>query len=334
MKLSIAMTTYNGEKYIEKQLTTILNQSRQADEVIISDDHSTDDTARLVKNFIEYHQLEHWSFQRNQGAKGFIGNFFNAIKQTSGDIIFLCDQDDEWAENKLECMEQTMLKNTEIKALNTAVRLIDEKGSPLHLRQKRGYCNENILHQTVSEDELRQFPFAFLVKTNISPGCTMCFTRQLKEEFLKYETQCVQAKFPHDWFLNLLASVDNGTYFLNSNFTYYRMHENNTIGVNREEEEKTTEIKSTIQSRQEIGKFHYERASFILEEIPLNTAYKSYIEKYLKFTRERYRFLQTLSLKRLVYVYKYFNLYYHSIGVKGMISDIIYGLRLDGKFRK
>lgn len=328
------MTTYNGEKYIEEQLNSLLHQKRRIDEVIICDDGSTDCTANLVTAFIEKHRLEHWSFILNKENKGFIGNFFHAIKETSGDLIFTCDQDDIWQEDKLLEMEKKMKDNPEIQALNTAVKLVDAQGKALRVKARRGYCNENILHKIVEEGKLEQFSFDFLVKSNISPGCTMCFTKKLKEKFLAYESQCIQANFPHDWFLNVLASLEEGCFFWNRVFTKYRLHEDNTIGVETEAIESMTQVKSTKKLREEIGRFHVERARFLSENLPLDSQNKKYIQRYLEFTEKRYAFLQTLFIGKLFTLYKYGEMYYNAIGFKGILSDLLYGLKIEGLFRR
>ena len=328
------MATYNGEKYIEQQLNSILHQSRVADEVIICDDQSTDCTEDIVKDFIEKHHLKNWHFEVNATNKGFIGNFFGAMRKTTGDIIFLCDQDDEWEENRLQQMENIMIEHPDIMALNTAVKLIDGSGKPLSIKNKKGHCNANILHAVVAEDTFQAFSFEFLVKTNISPGCTMCVTRELIDKFLDYEEKCIEAKFPHDWFLNLLASLEGGTYFKNTVYTRYRIHEQNTIGVDTEAQEEKAEIKSTKQMREEIGKFHFKRAKFIKEELVLGEKNENYIEKYLLFVEKRYAFLKNLSIGKLCSLYKHIGMYYNTIGLKAMLSDVLYGLKLDQLFRK
>lgn len=334
MKLSVAMTTYNGEKYIDEQLESLRFQKRKIDELIICDDGSADGTPNLITDYIKKNKLEHWQFIVNEQNKGFIGNFFQAIKKTSGDLIFTCDQDDIWQEDKLKEMEKKIQNTPQIQALNTAVRLVDNQGANLYVKKKRGYCNANILHSSIKEGELKSFSFDFLVKSNISPGCTMCFTKDLKEKFLTYEELCVKTKFPHDWFLNMLASLDNGCYYWNKEFTGYRIHESNTIGVETGDAESLTQVKSTKELREEIGKFHVERANFLNENLPLSSEQKKYIQKYLEFTEKRYEFLQNLSFGKLCTLYKYTEMYYNAIGFKGMVSDFLYGLKMDDLFRR
>ena len=96
MKLSIVLSTYNGEAYITEQLDSILNQTRKADEVLIFDDCSTDNTPQIIEQFISGHNLTTWKFAVNHENKGWKRNFMEGIWSTSGDLVFPCDQDDIW----------------------------------------------------------------------------------------------------------------------------------------------------------------------------------------------------------------------------------------------
>ena len=100
MKISVCMATYNGEQYVEEQLRSILTQLEQTDEVVISDDHSTDQTIEVIKNLND----NRIKIFYNTNGKGFTANFENALKNATGDIIFLSDQDDVWLPGKVATM--------------------------------------------------------------------------------------------------------------------------------------------------------------------------------------------------------------------------------------
>ena len=110
-KISVAMTTYNGEKYVTAQLYSVLNQSLKPDEVIICDDCSTDSTVSLINEFIEKNKLINFRLILNENNLGYIKNFRKAISLASGDIIFLCDQDAIWQEDKIKTMAELMENN-------------------------------------------------------------------------------------------------------------------------------------------------------------------------------------------------------------------------------
>lgn len=97
MRISVCMATYNGEKYIREQIESILPQLGENDELIISDDNSTDNTIKIIEDLNDSRIKIHF----NKGEKGYVPNFENAIKNSSGDIIFFSDQDDKWLPNKV-----------------------------------------------------------------------------------------------------------------------------------------------------------------------------------------------------------------------------------------
>ncbi|QOV18874.1 glycosyltransferase [Blautia liquoris] len=227
-KISIAMATYNGEHYIEKQLDTILYQTRVPDEVIICDDSSNDQTAEIIKKFIEDHRLVTWHLNVNESNVGYKRNFYNAISKTTGDVIFLADQDDEWCENKLEKMTSVLEGNEKIVSLSCAVELIDGDSKKINHICQPGYYNCDFLYLKDAPAHLEFFDLAYIAKHNISPGCAMVITRLLAEKFLK----AYNFELPHDWFLNLLAAADERCGFLNESLIRYRRHNNNTIGAN------------------------------------------------------------------------------------------------------
>lgn len=107
MKISVCMATYNGEQYILEQLQSILPQLDASDEIIISDDHSTDKTIEVIKSLNDQRII----ISFNERDKGFTSNFENALRQASGDIIFLSDQDDVWLPTKVKTLVDSLQYN-------------------------------------------------------------------------------------------------------------------------------------------------------------------------------------------------------------------------------
>lgn len=99
--ISVCIATYNGEEFLKMQISSILPQLKPTDEVIISDDNSTDGTIAIINSFND----SRIKVFKNKN-KGLLSNFENALENSKGEIIFLSDQDDVWMENKVEaCME-------------------------------------------------------------------------------------------------------------------------------------------------------------------------------------------------------------------------------------
>lgn len=226
-KISVAMTTYNGSKYIIKQLDSLKNQSRKINELVICDDCSTDNTVELVNDYIKSNNLEGWNIYSNENNIGFINNFKQAIKKTTGDIIFLCDQDDEWCVNKISTMNDIIEKNNQVKLLSCSLAFIDENCKPYTPSNIPSWYQKMI---STSPEEITPIDFISICNTNFAPGCTMCFTREICD---KYCNMDYEYELPHDWLLALIASVDNGYFHLNKPLINYRIHSSNAIGVSK-----------------------------------------------------------------------------------------------------
>ncbi len=102
--ISVCIATYNGEAFVLEQLQSILKQLGSDDEVIISDDHSNDRTLELIRGLND----SRITVMLNSLENGYTRNFENALLHSKGDIIFLADQDDVWADNKVQVVLQAL----------------------------------------------------------------------------------------------------------------------------------------------------------------------------------------------------------------------------------
>ncbi|WP_457743351.1 glycosyltransferase family 2 protein [Sulfurimonas sp.] len=207
MKISICIATYNGEKYLKQQLDSILDQLENEDEVIISDDGSTDNTLEIIKS-CQDSRVQVYDTEVFQSP---IFNFENALKYTSGDIIVLCDQDDIWEKNKLATIKQSFED-----CLPTTVAL----------RMYNGRCIDE--NGVVIEDDLfeylhiREGFFQNIVKNSFI-GCNIAFTRALLEKVLPFPK-----KIPmHDVWLGTNAYLYGEVKFIDKKVFRYRIHKNN-----------------------------------------------------------------------------------------------------------
>ena len=98
-KISVCVATYNGEKFIYDQLQSILDQLLENDEIIVSDNYSTDKTINIIKSINDCRIKIYFLKKKN-----LIKNFENALFHAKGDYIFLSDQDDIWLPNKIKIM--------------------------------------------------------------------------------------------------------------------------------------------------------------------------------------------------------------------------------------
>ena len=226
VKISVAMATYNGERFIGEQLLSLVNQIRQPDEVVIVDDCSTDNTVSVIKSFIEENNLlQKWKIYINGENLGYKRNFKKALSLTSGDIVFLCDQDDIWCEDKLESIAKLFSKNPNMLAINSSFFSVDSFGKTHGYEKNRGKNNYGLIDFTLKKP-LTKIPLSSVFHKNISPGCTQALTKELVKEYVD-KSECY---LPHDHELNLLAAKNGGLWFYDAPLIKYRLHESNTIG--------------------------------------------------------------------------------------------------------
>ena len=201
--ISVAMATYNGEKYIEKQLDSIRTQSIPIDEIIICDDGSNDLTLSIIDNYIQKYPNFPIFLHENETNLGYRLNFKQALSLTKGDYIFLCDQDDIWFKDKVKDMVEKMETNPSILVLASSFVFVNEQGQTYKEKLKRGMSNNNLYIRPVKENDLVPVDFDLYLTRNFFQGCSLCIRKSLKEELLTSFSNTIH----HDWFINLMAST-------------------------------------------------------------------------------------------------------------------------------
>jgi glycosyltransferase involved in cell wall biosynthesis len=199
--ISVCIPTYNGEKYIKEQLDSILCQLSESDEVVVSDDSSTDLTLKIIKNIKD----KRIKILPNNNFNSPIYNLENALKHAKGCFIFLSDQDDIWMPDKVE----TMLKALEkVDLCISDCELIDDNGAIL-------YSSFFKLNHS------RNGFFRNLVK-NSYLGCCMAFKRDILRYILPFP-QCIAM---HDIWIGLCVELWGSSLFIDKNLIKYRRHDN------------------------------------------------------------------------------------------------------------
>lgn len=112
MNISIAMATYNGAEHLQAQLDSFVSQPRLPEELIVTDDCSTDNTVQILENFAKIAPFK-VIIHRNDRNYGYCGNFNQALLRTTGDLVFLSDQDDVWFSEKIERMAAVAGEDTQ-----------------------------------------------------------------------------------------------------------------------------------------------------------------------------------------------------------------------------
>ncbi|PLR90781.1 glycosyltransferase family 2 protein [Bacillus sp. T33-2] len=203
MKVSVAMATYNGEKYLKPQIDSILSQLSSDDELIISDDHSSDQTLSIIE---EYKKVDPRVKLFINEESGVTSNFENAIKHTQNDIIFLSDQDDVWKPEKVETVKSYYKQNPEIQMIMSDITVVDNElnttiDSFYEFRGSRKGVIKNIIK-------------------NSYIGCAMSFRKELKAKILP-----IPRKVPmHDMWIGLVADMNDAALLIPEKLIFYRRH--------------------------------------------------------------------------------------------------------------
>ena len=245
MRISVAMATYNGADYIIEQLDSIRNQTRQVDEVIISDDHSPDGTYDIVKKYIEENNLNGWRVIYDTVGKGLKDNFYSALNEVTGDIVFLADQDNIWYENKVEELEKVYIDNPKIKCVNNSFLYIDKDGKEIKFIPPDGTSNNGLILQEIKQGDIVQIPLSLVLNKNIGPGLCMSVKRDVIDIYLK-NTRKVEL---HDFEINCIAANENGLFFYHNIYDGYRIFDGQSVSVGIVKKRSKREVlKEKIQS--------------------------------------------------------------------------------------
>ena len=197
-KISVAMCTYNGEKFINEQLESIVKQSRQPDELIICDDKSSDRTIEIINEFKKGVSFN-VKLIINSKRLGVSKNFEKAILNCTGDIILFSDQDDVWMENKISKIEKQFINNGNIALVYTNALLVDENLANL------GYTLWDSLNfKKKDQDRFLKDPIKVLIKRNVVTGATMA----LNANYIKSITPIPEI-WIHDYWIAILLAIRN-----------------------------------------------------------------------------------------------------------------------------
>lgn len=220
--VTVLLATYNGEKYLEEQLKSILEQSYTDFKIVIRDDGSNDNTNEIINRYAEVFpdKIEVCPSSCPTGSAA--GNFFKLIELYSDEYIMLCDQDDIWLPQKIEKTINAMKKAEEENGKDTPILVhtdlyvVDEKLNII--------SDSFINYQRLSPErtELNN-----LLMQNSITGCTVMFNRALHEKLFALPTVTAM----HDWWLGLIAAAFGKIVFLNSPTMLYRQHGSNEVGA-------------------------------------------------------------------------------------------------------
>lgn len=211
--VSVCIATFNGEKYIAEQIRSILCQLTEGDEVIISDDHSTDQTLNIIRSFKDDRIKIYLNIERPTNRKKYADshyrvtrNFENALSKCSGDWIFLADQDDIWLPGKVE-RSLEVLKDADL-VMSNCVRFDGQKVDKNNLLWAKSPVDKYRLINII------KMPFH---------GCCLAFSRKVLNLALPFPNNLIM----HDNWIGVLNTFFYKTSFIDTPLLLYRKHESN-----------------------------------------------------------------------------------------------------------
>lgn len=197
------MATYNGSLFIKEQLQSILDQLGPDDELLVSDDNSSDDTLKLIKSFND----PRISIDLNHFGNPVL-NFEYLVQKAKGDYVFLSDQDDIWTPNKVETFLKVFTNNSDVSLVLSDVQIINTEGEKVN----------KVFYQNGFKAGLLE---NILVNNFI--GCSMAFRKEIKNFILPFPDSIAM----HDWWIGTCCLLFSKIYFINQKLHNYRRHDYN-----------------------------------------------------------------------------------------------------------
>ena len=222
--ISVALCTYNGEKYVRDQLESIARQTRLPDEMVICDDMSSDNTIAIVQGFASRAGFP-VRCVLNDHNLGSTKNFERAIGLCNGSIIVLSDQDDVWMPDKLERVEKLFKEAPDVGAVFSNAEMVDENSNAL------GYS----LWKSLAFSEKEQASVAnghameVLLKHEVVTGAAMAFRSSFKLLVLP-----IPGCWVHDSWLALTIGAISGLKPIDRPLIKYRIHSGQQLGGPKE----------------------------------------------------------------------------------------------------
>lgn len=218
MKISIALCTYNGEKYISEQLQSLFAQTRRPDEIIISDDGSSDNTVKIAETLLNESKINYKIFKQSPSL-GVFKNFEFCMSQCTSDIIFPCDQDDIWKDTKLEQhmalhesrIDKVLVYSNADVIQNDIEHYLYPLWEPKLIESGQYHTKQKMLYEGKS-----------------IAGCCM----SIDKEFFHQILPIPDAIYHDDW-CTTSASLIDGIIGIPESLIYYRQHGGNVVGTIR-----------------------------------------------------------------------------------------------------
>ena len=226
-KINILMATYNGRRYVAKQIESILNQTYQDFRLIISDDCSTDSTLKILKEYEEKdRRIEVYGQSENLGV---VSNFEFLIGKVRSEYFMFSDQDDFWEPDKIEKSVKKLEENN-LDLVYTDLSVVDSRLNEMH----HSYWQLKGLDYKIKKYN----NFESLYLNNFVTGCTMLVKSKWINEFLPLPKN--SKYILHDYWIALIVSQSGKIGYIDEPTIKYRQHSDNRIGSKTKSEQMST----------------------------------------------------------------------------------------------
>ena len=223
-RVSVAMATYHGEKFITAQLESLASQTRPPNELVVCDDASTDATVDLVRAFAEKVDFQ-VRIERNNPGLGTTANFERAVSLCTGDIIFLADQDDVWLSKKIETLAGRLDAEDSVGAIFCNGSVVDAAGTKLGYDLWTALGFDGGERAAVREGrELDVF-----ARHVVAAGTTFAF----RSRFAPLLYPFPNLRSAHDAWIACLISVVSHVEIVEQELIEYRWHGENQLGLRK-----------------------------------------------------------------------------------------------------
>lgn len=229
MKVGVLVATYNGIKFIKEQLDSILNQTQKVDEIIISDDGSTDGTFEFLNEYADIHKDDNIVVVKNYGEHGSTKNFENAFRNSTADILFFADQDDAWKPDKVDVFVKAFEKYSECGLVFSDALVTDDKLNSIEKTVWDNFFPD--VRDLIDKDNVysiidRDYFVKRIESVNVLPGMSIAVTRNILENTTPFNSVLV-----HDDIITMYSAINSKICCINRIESFYRQHENNAIGI-------------------------------------------------------------------------------------------------------
>lgn len=220
-KVDVLMATYNGEKYIEEQIESILNQTYKNIQLIISDDCSTDRTREILKKYENNEKIKIFYQEENLG---YVKNFEFLLKNVKNDLYMLSDQDDVWKSEKIEKAVEK-LRTENLNLVFGDLEVVDENLNTIYKSFDKYMKVDRKINKCIGNYKLQYL-------YNCITGCTILSKKEFLKEILPLPTD---SKYMlHDYWIGLIVSLHGKIGYINETYIKYRQHGNNQVGTGKQ----------------------------------------------------------------------------------------------------